>query len=51
MIGSLQALEALKLLTGAAGPLVDAFLTVDLATLDTLRVAVDRSPDCPDCSL
>jgi molybdopterin/thiamine biosynthesis adenylyltransferase len=51
VIGSLQALEALKLLSGAADPLTDAFLTVDLATLDTLRVAVGRRPDCPDCSL
>ena len=35
MIGSLQALEALKFLTGAHAPLVDAFLHVDLATLET----------------
>jgi molybdopterin/thiamine biosynthesis adenylyltransferase len=49
VIGSLQALEALKLLTGAADPLTDAFLTVDLATLDTLRVNVSRRPECPDC--
>jgi molybdopterin/thiamine biosynthesis adenylyltransferase len=49
VIGSLQALEALKLLTGAAPPLTDAFLNVDLATLETLRVQVARRPDCPDC--
>ena len=33
VIGSLQALEALKLLTGVGEPLLDAFLQVDLATL------------------
>jgi len=49
VIGSLQALEALKLLTGVAAPLTDAFLTVDLATLEMLRVKVGRRPDCPDC--
>ena len=35
IVGSLMALEALKLLSGAVAPLMDAFLTVDLATLDT----------------
>jgi molybdopterin/thiamine biosynthesis adenylyltransferase len=49
VIGSLQALEALKLLSGAAAPLAGAFLQVDLATLDVLRVAVRRRPGCADC--
>ena len=49
MIGSLQALEALKFLTGAQPPLIDAFLNVDLATLESTRVTVRRRPDCPDC--
>jgi len=48
-IGSLQALEALKLLTGVGEPLLDAFLQADLATLTFLRVAVQRRADCPDC--
>jgi molybdopterin/thiamine biosynthesis adenylyltransferase len=48
VIGSLQALEALKLLAGL-DPLTDAFLQVDLATLDFLRVTVRRRDDCPDC--
>jgi molybdopterin/thiamine biosynthesis adenylyltransferase len=48
-IGSLQALEALKLLAGVGEPLTGAFLQLDLATLDVLRVAVARRPDCPDC--
>ena len=49
VIGSLQALEALKLLTGVGEPLLDAFLQVDLGTHAFLRVAVRRRPDCPDC--
>jgi molybdopterin-synthase adenylyltransferase len=49
VIGSLQALEALKLLTGAAELLVDGFLQLDLASLDVLRVSVARRDDCPDC--
>ena len=49
VIGSLQALEALKFLTGAQPPLVDAFLNVDLATMETTRVAVRRDPHCSDC--
>ncbi len=49
VVGSLMALEALKLLSGTAAPLMDAFLTVDLSTLDVLRVTAHRRPDCPDC--
>ena len=49
VIGSLQALEALKLLAGLPDPLTDAFLQIDLAAGDFLRVTVSRRPDCPDC--
>jgi molybdopterin-synthase adenylyltransferase len=49
VVGSLQALEALKLLAGLPA-LTDAFLQIDLALLDFLRVAVRRRDDCPDCS-
>jgi molybdopterin/thiamine biosynthesis adenylyltransferase len=49
VIGSLQALEAIRLLTGVGEPLTDAFLQVDLAGPDLVRVAVRRRPDCPDC--
>jgi molybdopterin/thiamine biosynthesis adenylyltransferase len=50
VIGSLQALEALKLLAGLPDALTDAFLQVDLAAHDFLRVAVHRRGDCPDCA-
>ena len=49
IVGSLQALEAIKLLTAVAPPLTDAFLQIDLLSLDVLRVNVQRRPDCPDC--
>ena len=49
VIGSLQALEALKLLTGVAPPVTDGFLQVDLATSDFVRVHASRRADCPDC--
>ena len=48
VIGSLQALEALKLL-GGLPPLLDAFLQIDLATHEVVRVGVARRPGCPDC--
>jgi molybdopterin/thiamine biosynthesis adenylyltransferase len=49
VVGSLQALEALKLLTGAVPALTGGFLQIDLASLDVVHVAVERRPDCPDC--
>ncbi len=49
VIGSLQALEALKLLAGLDGALLDAFLQVDLSDHAFLRVAVTRRAGCPDC--
>lgn len=49
VIGSLQALEALRLLAGLPDALTDAFLQVDLTDLSFVRVAVARRLDCPDC--
>ncbi|MGH2947903.1 MAG: HesA/MoeB/ThiF family protein [Solirubrobacteraceae bacterium] len=50
VIGSLQALEALKLLAGLPEPLSDAFLQIDLAGGSFLRVSVGRRADCADCA-
>ena len=50
VIGSLQALEALKLLAGLDGALLGAFLQVDLHDHAFLRVAVSRRDGCPDCA-
>ena len=49
VIGSLQALEALKLLAGLPGALADEFLQVDLAAGEFVHVKVRRRQDCPDC--
>jgi molybdopterin-synthase adenylyltransferase len=50
VIGSLQALEALKLLTGVAPAIADGFLQVDLASADFVHVRASRRDDCPDCA-
>jgi molybdopterin/thiamine biosynthesis adenylyltransferase len=49
VVGSLMALEAMKLLAGLGGALTDAFLHIDLAAQAFTRVAVARRPDCADC--
>ena len=50
VVGSLQALEAMKLLTGVAPAIAGGFLQVDLASAEFLRVNVSRRPDCSDCA-
>ncbi|MEA2293692.1 MAG: sulfur-carrier protein adenylyltransferase/sulfurtransferase [Solirubrobacteraceae bacterium] len=50
VVGSLQALEALKLLAGLGGALLDAFLQVDLDSGSFLRVGTRRRNDCADCA-
>jgi molybdopterin/thiamine biosynthesis adenylyltransferase len=49
VLGTLQALEALKLLSSTQPPLLDAFLNVDLVSLEFTQVSVYRDADCPDC--
>ena len=49
VVGSLQAMEALKLLTGFRPPVLDAFVQVDAGDPALLRVGVTRRPDCADC--
>jgi molybdopterin/thiamine biosynthesis adenylyltransferase len=49
VVGSLQAMEALKLLTGFRPPALDAFVQIDAAGPELLRVGVERRDDCPDC--
>jgi molybdopterin-synthase adenylyltransferase len=50
VIGSLQALEALKLITGVGEPLVDRVLHFDGGTLDWTVVETSRRPDCSACA-
>ena len=49
--GTLQALEALKLLLDLPGQLADELLMLDLLTLGLTRVRTRRAADCPDHAL
>lgn len=51
VVGSLQALEAIKLLAGLDGALTDAFLQLDLLRGEQTRVSVTKRMDCPDCGV
>jgi molybdopterin-synthase adenylyltransferase len=46
LLGSLQALEALKLLTGVGEPLLDRILHVDAAAAEFVVVSTSRRDDC-----
>ncbi len=48
-IGALQALEVIKVLTGAGKPLYDRLLQFDGAALSFTEVDVQRAPACPVC--
>ena len=48
-IGSLQALEALKLVLGVGTPLVGRLALCDALAMDWRVLAVRRDPDCPTC--
>jgi len=50
LVGTIQALEAIKLLTGAGEPLLDTILQIDGATMAFTRVATERISDCPACA-
>ena len=50
VIGSLQALEALKLLSGVGTPPGDTILQFDGLTLQQTLVRTSRRPDCADCA-
>ncbi len=50
VVGSLQALEALKLLAGVGEPLLDRVLHLEGRDASQLLVTVRRRPDCPTCA-
>jgi molybdopterin/thiamine biosynthesis adenylyltransferase len=50
IVGSIQALEAIKLLAGVGEPLLDTILQIDGATMAFTRVATARVPGCPACA-
>lgn len=49
VIGSLQAVEAIKLLTGIGKPLVGRLLLFDALDLSWRELKLKRDPDCPAC--
>jgi molybdopterin-synthase adenylyltransferase len=50
VVGSIQALEALKLLADVGEPLLDTILQIDGATMAFTRVATERVSDCQACA-
>jgi molybdopterin-synthase adenylyltransferase len=50
IVGSIQALEAIKLLTGVGEPLLDRILQIEGGTLTFTTVTTERRPDCPACA-
>lgn len=49
VLGSLQAMEAIKLLADYGEPLRGALLLVDLRSMDIRKLALPRRAGCPDC--
>jgi molybdopterin/thiamine biosynthesis adenylyltransferase len=50
IIGSIQAVEAIKLILGIGEPLVGRLLTYDALTEEFVDLRIRRDPDCPACS-
>lgn len=50
IIGSIQAAEALKVLTGVGEPLTGRLLLLDALTMQTRTVKLQKDPACPVCS-
>jgi sulfur-carrier protein adenylyltransferase/sulfurtransferase len=51
LIGSLQALEVLKLVLGIGTPLIGRLLRVDGLAMSFRELRLPRDPECPVCSL
>ena len=50
VLGSLQAMEALKLLANYGEPLRGALLMMDLRNMQIQQLRISPRPECPDCS-
>jgi sulfur-carrier protein adenylyltransferase/sulfurtransferase len=51
VVGSLQAVEALKCITGVGEPLVGRLLQLDFASGDMRVIQFERRSDCPACGV
>ncbi|MGL5004540.1 MAG: HesA/MoeB/ThiF family protein [Casimicrobium sp.] len=49
IIGSMQAAEAIKVLSGTGTPLAGKLLTLDALTMETMTVSMSRNPTCAVC--
>ncbi len=49
VIGSLQAVEAVKLITGAGSPLIGRLATIDTLAMQFRVLTIDKRADCPTC--
>ena len=49
VIGTIQAVETIKLLLGVGTSLLGRFLVLDALDMDFLYVKIERNPDCPLC--
>jgi adenylyltransferase/sulfurtransferase len=50
IVGSIQALEAIKLLAGVGSPLLDTILQLDALAMEQTLVRTERRADCPACA-
>ncbi|MEX2278457.1 MAG: molybdopterin-synthase adenylyltransferase MoeB [Acidimicrobiia bacterium] len=50
IVGSIEAMEAIKLLLGIGEPLTGQLLTYDALTQDFRKLKLRRNPDCPACA-
>jgi adenylyltransferase/sulfurtransferase len=50
VVGSIQALEAIKLLTGVGEPLVDRILQLDGRDMSQMIASTSRRAGCPACA-
>ncbi len=50
VLGTLQAIEAIKLILGIGDVLSDRMLHVDLLSMDFTELKLRKNPDCPVCS-
>jgi adenylyltransferase/sulfurtransferase len=50
IVGSIQAMEALKFLAGVGETLAGRLLVIDAATMRVRTLAIKRDPHCPVCS-
>jgi adenylyltransferase/sulfurtransferase len=49
IVGSMQAVEAIKLIVGFGDPLIGRMLMVDTADMTVRTLKVGKNPDCPLC--